>query len=226
MWSSNSSTTGLTVQTATRPAGGRWSAVTDVGTSRQFYPGTVRFAENARGEMAVVWEDVRPTDVHVIYGATRSAGGAWTAPQLLSRTTRTSHAPEVAVGADGIVAAAWQSWNGHDWVIAAATGRAGARFGAPAVLPPGHTAGRIDGALGVAVDARGTAYVAYSAAYRAGVLALTAVRPAGATGWRRAPLGSAGVDQPQVAIAAGPSRDATALWVRAGAQRRAVVRQR
>jgi hypothetical protein len=165
--------------------------------------------------MAVVWEDVRPSDVHVIYGATRPAGGAWTVPQLLSRTTRTSHTPVVAIGADGVIAAAWQTWNGHDYAIAADTGRARTRFGASGILPPGHTAGRIDGALGVAVDARGTAYVAYSAAYRTGVSALTAIRPAGAARWRRAPLGSAGVDQPQVAIAAGPSGDATALWVRA-----------
>lgn len=91
-------------------AAGTWSASAALNTAPNKDASTPTVATDGAGTSTAVW--VRSLDdtvgSAVVELATRPAGGAWSAPQVLSSgTDQTASLPRVAAAADGTVAIAW-----------------------------------------------------------------------------------------------------------------------
>jgi len=116
------------VESATRPAGGSWSAVMAASPVLSQASGP-RVALDGSGNATVVWE--ASTTVNA---ATRPVGGAWGSPTLIE-TAGLVGTDSVASDASGNVTAAW-AVNDPNGVISvhAATRPAGSPWGAPASL--------------------------------------------------------------------------------------------
>ncbi len=118
------------VESATRPAGGSWSAATAASTVIP-QASSPRVALDASGDATVVWEQGS-----TVNAATRPVGGAWGSPTLME-TANFVGLDSVASDASGDVTAAW-AVNGANGVVSvhAATRPAGSPWGAPANLGP------------------------------------------------------------------------------------------
>jgi hypothetical protein len=119
------------VLSATRPAGGSWSAATAV-SSIIPQANSPRVALDGSGNATVVWEQSGTVDA-----ATRPVGGPWSSSALIE--TSSLAGPDSAVSdASGNVTAAWAVSDPTTGAasIHAATRPAGSRWGAPATLGP------------------------------------------------------------------------------------------
>jgi hypothetical protein len=134
-----------------------------------------------------------------VYAATRPAGGAWSAPVLLSTPGISSTVATLALGADGRVAAVWTE--GTDILAATRTPTGGWATAAP--IPSSGGTSKIDGAF--APDGRLTVvWQANSGGIRG------AVRPAGGSWSAVATIASAGV---QPVLAVDRHGEATVAWI-------------
>jgi hypothetical protein len=93
------------VESATRPAGGSWSAVTAVSPviSQTWNP---KVALDGSGNATVVWEQGATANNYRIYAATRPVGGAWGSPTAIE-TSYYLGQNSVAADAAGNVTASW-----------------------------------------------------------------------------------------------------------------------
>jgi hypothetical protein len=119
------------VESATRPAGGSWSAATPASPviPQASWP---RVALDGSGDATVVWEQGTTVD-----SATRPAGGAWGSPTLIE-TSNLVGQDALASDTAGNVTAAWAMNDPTNGVVSvhAATRPAGSPWGAPASLGP------------------------------------------------------------------------------------------
>jgi hypothetical protein len=117
------------VESATRPAGGTWSAVSAVSPvlPRASLP---RVALDGSGNATALWEQGATVD-----GATRPAGGAWGSPTIIE-TGNVVGPDSVASDTSGNVTAVWSMSDPTNGVtsVHAVTRPAGSPWGAPASL--------------------------------------------------------------------------------------------
>jgi hypothetical protein len=118
------------VESATRPAGGGWSAATAVSTVMP-QASSPRVALDGSGGATVIWEQGA-----TVNAAARPAGGVWSGPTLIE-TANLVGPTSIASDASGNVTAAW-AVNDPNGVVSvhAATRPAGSPWGAPASLGP------------------------------------------------------------------------------------------
>jgi hypothetical protein len=200
------------VQAATRPARGTFSAPVDLSA-----PGNVsgpQVATNATGETVVAWARVDATPSWIVQAATRSAGGAFSAPADLSVVGHDGVDPDVGVDAAGNAVAAWTRFDGTSRVVQLATRPPGHAFGAARTL---SLAGREARVPQLAVDPAGDAVVAWQRSDGASTIVQATVAPAGADFPPTADLSLAGRDAiaPQVGIDG--DGDAVVGWQRSDA---------
>ena len=123
------------IESATRPAGGSWSAVTPVSPvmPQTWSP---KVALDGFGSATVVWEQGATANNYRIYAATRAAGGAWGGPTRIEPADWYSTGQHsVAADAAGNVTAAWvvEDTSGAMF-IHTATRPAGGAWGTPTNL--------------------------------------------------------------------------------------------
>ena len=94
------------VQSATRSAGGSWSAPV---TLSQPGAGSALVAVGPEGSVTAVWllerEEGRRS---VVQSATRPAGGIWSAPVTLSPPRKAARSPQIALDPQGGATAVWE----------------------------------------------------------------------------------------------------------------------
>ena len=123
---------GTTVQVATRPAGGTWSAAADLSPAGDASSGQV--ATNGPGETIAVWTHADAAGNTIVQASVRPVGGAFEASADLSAAGRDAIDPHVAIDAAGHAVAVWSRFDGSTRVVQAASRPAGAAFAAPADL--------------------------------------------------------------------------------------------
>lgn len=194
-----------TVQSATRPVDGAWSAPVDLSA-----PGTAArtsdVAVDAAGNATAVWAAGAS-----LQAATRPAGGAWTAPVQVSGTAGPRANPRVVVDPTGAATAVWGSFAGAAYGVQTASHPLGGAWSTPLDLG----AGEVFDTPALAVDRQGVATAVWQQQAYGGEegWVVTSARRAPGGAWS-APvaLSASGDDSwdPQVAVA--PSGAATAVW--------------
>jgi hypothetical protein len=202
------------VQSATRPAGGSWSAPVTLSAAGA---GSALVAASPEGNVTAVWLLEREEGWRsVVQSATRSAaGGSWSAPVTLSPPRKDARSPQIALDPQGGATAVWEEE--YSGAIESSTRSSGGIWSAPVTLSaPGVGAAWPQ----VAVDSEGnTTAVWAGSVFRGGRLQgsriQSATRPAGGS-WS-APVsiskpGHRHVQDPQIAVS--PQGEATAIWQR------------
>jgi hypothetical protein len=160
------------IQSATRPAGGSWSASVDISAVGRA-GSSFHVALDPQGSVTAVWE---AESKGTIQSATRPAGGNWSAPVDISAAGAFAHAPQVAVDSEGNATAVWERYNPQGTQIQSATRPAGGSWSAPANLfEPRRIADRPQ----VAVDPHGNATAIWLRSDGNDLLVQGATRPAG-----------------------------------------------
>jgi len=145
------------IQSATLPVDGTWSAPADlaVATTDTRRP---QVAVDEAGDAVAVWQQIRGGN-DAILAVTRPAGGAWSAPAVLSAPGQNARGPQVALDQFGDAVAVWQRSNGHHLIVQSATLPAHGSWSRPVnVSGPGRSAGGAQ----VAVDQAGGAVAVWS----------------------------------------------------------------
>ena len=204
------------VQSATRPAGGTWSAPTDLAAAARV--DQPQLALDAAGNATAVWRSNEAGE-SVVQASTRPAGGSWGAPVDLSTEpaqdpSEATEVPRVAVDASGTATVVWaRAVATGRYVVQAATLEPGGAPSAPLDLSaPGESARTPE----IVVDPAGGAVAVWNrgASRSSGGVVQAAVRPAGGTWQASTDLSASGGMSflPQVAMDA--SGRATAVWLR------------
>ena len=115
------------VQSATRSAGGSWSAPVTLSPPRKAAR-SPQIALDPRGGATVVWEEEYSG---AIESSTRSSGGIWSPPVTLSANGLRGDWPQVAVDSQGNATAVWASRVSNGRRIQTATRPAGGSWSAP-----------------------------------------------------------------------------------------------
>jgi hypothetical protein len=158
------------VQSATRPAGGSWSAPVNLSPGEQD-ASSPQVALDPQGGATVVWEE---ESSGAIQSATRPAGGSWSAPVTLSATR--SGGPQVAVDAQGNATAVWERYNPKDTLIQSASRSAGGSWSAPVNL---SKPGRNTQEAQIAIGPQGDATAIWARSNGRDLVVQGAMRPAG-----------------------------------------------
>ena len=199
------------VQSATRPAGGAWSAPVDLSA-----PGadavTPQVAVDPDGHATAVWERA-DADAYVrVQSAARPPGGAWSAPVDVSVTGGSARNAQVAVDAAGTATATWVRYDGTNRIVQTAQrARGGVWTGLVDLSATGQNAQEPD----LAVNSSGAAIVAWSRSDGTDLIAQAATRDSSTGPWSGATSlsapGAFGI-HPDVAI--DDAGRATAVWRR------------
>ncbi len=147
----------LTVQVATRPPSGSFSAPLDLSPPGNESSSASQVAEDAAGEATVVWNASVEKSNYIMEAAT-VAGGVPSAPAKLSAPGQNAVSPTVAVDERGDAIVAWTRSNGADEIVQASYRTAGGTFGAPVNI---SAAGGNAIMPRVAIDAAGNATVVW-----------------------------------------------------------------
>jgi hypothetical protein len=144
------------VAVMTRPAGGQWSALDDI-SALDGLASDPKVAVDPHGNAVVVWSARSDLLSGTITVATRSAGGAWSAPFDLSGVVRGASDQQVAVDAAGNATVIWSqiSAGGNGYVVRTASRPLGGAWSAPVDLSAGPTSSGPQ--LAVAPDGSATA---------------------------------------------------------------------
>jgi hypothetical protein len=197
------------VQSATRPAGGSWSAPVNLSKPGASSP---LVAVDPEGEATAVWVLERDGgNRSVVQSATRPAGGSWSAPVNLSPAGKDARSPQVVLDPQGGATAVWEEENSG--TIKSASRPAEGSWSAPVNL---SAAGEWAFAPQVAVDARGNATAVWEGGPNGsrGSLIQSATRPAGGTWSAPVNLSKLGRFAQDAQIAVDPPGDAIAIWAR------------
>jgi hypothetical protein len=168
------------VQSATRPAGGSWSAPVNLSPVGQAAR-SPQIALDPQGGATVVWQEEYSS---ALESATRSSGGSWSAPVTLSADGVWAIWPQVAVDSQGNATAVWvgrvpngrrfSAWGRR---IQTATRPAGGIWSAPvSISKPGH---RLVQDPQIAVSPQGDATAIWQRSNGSDLVVQGAVRPAG-----------------------------------------------
>jgi hypothetical protein len=192
------------VQAARRPAGEAWTAPQDLSPADEPSQ-SPQVALDPAGNAIAIWQSWNGA-THVIEASRRPAGGAWSAPQVLSAVGQDAELPQVALDASGGAVAAWVRHTGSSDVVQAASQPAGGTWRAAQDLsaedahPPQ-----------LAVDQAGDAVVVWA---RTAGIVRAAERPAGGAWGAPRDLSLASQDASDPDVAMGPSGSAVAVWER------------
>ncbi|HET9592766.1 MAG TPA: hypothetical protein VFP17_07610 [Solirubrobacterales bacterium] len=201
------------VQSATRSAGGGWSAPVTLSAAGAR---SALVAAGPEGNVTAVWLLEREEGWRsVVQTATRSADGSWSAPVTLSASKKAARSPQLALDPQGGATAVWEEE--HSGAIESATRSADGSWSAPVTL---SAAGVGAAWPQVAVDSQGNATAVWAGTVFRGrrlqsSRIQSASRPAGGS-WS-APVyisqsGHRHVQLPQIAVS--PQGEATAIWQR------------
>jgi hypothetical protein len=197
------------VQSATRLAGGSWSAPVNLSNAGA---DSALVAVDPEGEATAVWVLERDGgNRSVVQSATRSAGGSWSAPVNLSPAGKAARSPQVVLDPQGGATAVWEEENSG--AIQSASRPAGGSWSAPVDL---SAAGKWAFAPQVAVDSQGNATAVWEGGSNEskGSLIQSATRPAGGSWSAPVNLSKPGGFAQEAQIAVDPQGDATAIWAR------------
>jgi len=195
------------IQSASRPAGGPWSAPVDLSVAGQ-NASAPQIAVEADGDAVAVWRRYDGA-AYVIQAASRPADGSWGAPVSLSAAGQSTNSPEIAVGPNGSAVAVWERYDGADWIIQAASKAAGGAWSAPVNLT---AAGLSAASPQVAIDASGTALALWERSDGVGYVTQAASKPAGGTWGAPKSISAAGKVASGARLALDPGGNATAVW--------------
>ena len=166
------------VQSATRSAGGVWSAPVNLSPPRK----AARFPQIAldpQGGATAVWEEEYSG---AIESSTRSSAGVWSPPVTLSANGVVGDWPQVAVDSQGNAAAVWAGRASNSRRIQTATRPVGGTWSAPvSISKPGH---RHVQDPQIAVSPQGEATAIWQRSNGSYLVVQGATRPAGG-GWSR-----------------------------------------
>jgi hypothetical protein len=176
------------VESATRPAGGSWSAVTTVSPNAP-QTWTPQIALDSAGNATAVWEQGATVNNYRIYASTRPAGGAWSGQTRIEPGTW-YYAGNDAIATDsaGNVTAAWlvEDSSGSSQ-IRAARKPAGGAWGTVSSLGPCTTSVSLCSTPQVAASPDGSLTAVGWAAYGSSNAPNVAVR-LGTGAWTRTVL--------------------------------------
>jgi hypothetical protein len=195
------------VQSATRPAGGAWSAPDDLSATGQ-NAATPQFTVDAQGNATAVWQ--RANGNLFVQSATRPAGGTWSAPVDLSVTGGDASGPQVAVDAQGIATAVWQR-SASNSIVQSATLRADGTWSPPVDL---SAAGHDASGSQVAVDAQGNATAIWYGYDGSNLIVQSATQPAGQPWSTPVDLSATGQSASDPQVTLDGQGNATAVWHR------------
>ena len=194
------------VQASTRAAGRSWSGPHDLSAPGQDAH-VPQVALDRAGDALAVWARSNGTDV-IVQAALQRPSGAWLSAEDVSGPGLDVDRPDVGLDAHGNGVAVWQSSDGYNSVIRAATRTAAGSWNTPQALSPGGYSERPQ----VRVDSAGDAVAVWSL-NATGRRVQAAVRRAGA-GWAPAEtLSGAGADALEPQVALNPSGNAVAAWL-------------
>jgi hypothetical protein len=135
VWASRDSQSGRTrtesrrIQTATRPAGGTWSAPVNISAAGHRLIQEPQIAVSPQGQATAIWQRSDGKNL-IVQGATRSVGGGWSKPvDLTTGPGRGGQHQQLVVDSAGNATAIWEGYDtlrpGPNFVIQAATHPAG-----------------------------------------------------------------------------------------------------
>jgi hypothetical protein len=166
------------VQSATRSAGGTWSAPVTLSPPRKDAR-SPQIALDPQGGATAVWEEEYSG---AIESSTRSSGGIWSAPVALSANGVGAAWPQVAVDSQGNATAVWAGSASNSRRIQTATRPAGGTWSAPvSISKAGH---RHVQDPQIAVSPQGEATAIWQRSNGSYLIVQGATRPAGG-GWSR-----------------------------------------
>jgi hypothetical protein len=195
------------VQSATRPAGGSWSAPVNLSKAGA---DSALVAVDPEGEATAIWLLEREGgNRSVVQSATRPAGGSWSAPVNLSSVKQDASSPQVALDPQGGATVVWEEEKSG--AIQSATRPAGGSWSAPVNL---SAAGEWGSGPQVAVDSQGNATALWTNSVPKGNLIESASRLADGSWSAPVNLSKPGRNAQKAQIAVGPHGDATAIWAR------------
>jgi hypothetical protein len=167
------------IQTATRPAGGSWSAPVSISAAGHRFVQDPQIAVSLQGEATAIWQRSNG-DYLVVQGATRSAGGSWSRPvDITTGPGRGGQHLQLAVDSWGNATAIWEGYDtrrpGPHFAIQAAKHPSGSAWSRPTDLS------RWTSSLGdpqIAVDPQGRSTAIWSIGVKGGSVlqSVTSVR--------------------------------------------------
>lgn len=200
------------VQSASRPAGGVWTAPTTISEGgRDAYSPQV--AVDASGSVTAVWFRYDGAKDR-IQASTRPAGGDWTTPTTLSEAGQDAQFPQIAVDPDGNATAVWYRSDGAHTRVQASTRPAGGAWSTPTNV---SEAGENAHSPKIAVDPAGNTTAVWTR-FDAGFQRIQAsTRPADGTWTTPTTLSDGGQDAQGVDVTVDPAGNAAAVWFRGSA---------
>ena len=202
-----------TVQAATRPPGGAWTAPIDLSapgpalTTQQTETPPLELAVNESGDAVAVWSRSDGSNV-IVQASVRPAGGNWSTPADLSEEGEDALWARVALDDNGSATAVWSRSDGSNPIIQAATRAANGSWSMPEDLSVVGTTSRIPR---VAADDAGNVTVIWSRIIPS-IVVQAAVRPHGG-GWAPAVDISAAGTGGLPDLAVGGAGRAVAVWM-------------
>jgi hypothetical protein len=199
------------VQVATRPAGGPWSAFATV-SSPGAPASNASVAIDADGDAVVAYQQYTGKDL--IEVRTHAAGAsAWSGSTTVSDPGREASEPEAAIDAagDAVVLFLGADAAGHTIVQATAEQGFGGEWGAPIPLSP---AGSDAETASLAMDAAGDAFAVWRHTGTASVEVQESQRPAGGSWSSPLRLSAAGQNAIEPSLAVDPKGDVAVIWER------------
>jgi len=122
------------IQTATRPAGGTWSAPVSISTAGHRLVQDPQIAVSPQGEATAIWQRSNGSEL-VVQGATRPAGGSWSAPvEITTGHGRGGQHLQLVVDSWGNATAIWEGYDsrpGPNFAIQAAKRPRGGAWSRP-----------------------------------------------------------------------------------------------
>jgi hypothetical protein len=215
IWAEIPGAIGFVVRSASRPAGGDWSAPVDLGGGTLH--SSPRLTVDAQGDVTAVWLGELAASgggfVDVVQSKSRPSSGTWSTDAVdLSSSDGGAQAPQLAADSTGNAVAVWV-WHGSDGYVAqAARQAAGGDWSAPVDLGTGGDAD----APQVAVDPQGNATAIWASPAASGSVVRSR---SSALGGPWSPLTNLATsnDDDNVGfpwVAADPQGNVTAVWAR------------
>ena len=196
------------VQSASRPAGGTWSAPVDLSVAGRNAT-EPQVALDGAGNAVAVWSRYDGAD-YIVQASARPAGRDWEQPLDLSTTGESAEAPQVAIGPAGEAVAVWSRSDGANDIVQSAARPLGGSW-SPAVDL--SLAGEDAGTAQVAIGPAGEAVAVWSRSDSGfNSLVQGSVRPQGGSWSPAVDLSQTGMiaEDPQVAV--DPDGGAVAVW--------------
>jgi hypothetical protein len=165
--------TGLVAEVAVRPAGGGWQAPEQLSTPA-LEAHAPQLAVDSAGDAVAAWWRFDGS-VGSVEGASRVAGGPWTAPVRLSPVGAEAEAPQAAMSPAGVAQVVWSGWHEatHNYQLRATRLQLNAAW-QPSVL----VSRELEEAYGphVAVDQSGHAIIVWNGEVAAGAEIMSSFR--------------------------------------------------